>query len=52
MRDHLQKNTVPGKVRVDDGTARKGRALLQNTPEENKGSDLGIPNHFALNKSC
>lgn len=52
MRNHLQKNTIPGKVHVDDGTARKGRAVLQNTSEENEVSDLVIPNHFALNKNC
>lgn len=52
MRNHLQKNTIPGKVHVDDGTARKRRAVLQNTSEENEVSDLVIPNHFALNKNC
>lgn len=51
MRNHLQKYTIPGKVE-DNGTARKGTAVLQNTPEENKVSDLVISNHFALNKNC
>lgn len=50
MRNHLQESTGTGKVAVGDGTARKSTAVLQNCPEENKGSDLVIPSHFALNK--
>lgn len=50
MRNLLQKCTITGKVAVGDGTARKSTAVLQNSPEENKVSDLVIPSHFALNK--
>lgn len=52
MRNHLQKSTATGKVAVGDGTARKSTAVLQNSPEENKVSDLVILSHFALNKNC
>lgn len=52
MKNHIQKNKIHGKDHVDDGTASWGTAMLQNTPEENKVSDLVIPNAFTSNKKC